>query len=65
MTWSLALLETAAGITRLIVRARAAPGYHPPFRLPLWTLRTLVLWGHFIMQRRQLIGIARRAEASR
>jgi hypothetical protein len=44
------------------VRSRVAAGYHPPFGLPDWTVKTLVPWGHAVMQRKQLRGIARRAE---
>lgn len=62
MTWTFVLEEPEPGVTRLIVRARAGPGYHPPFGLPSWTIRTLVRWGHGVMQRKQLLGIARRAE---
>lgn len=63
MTWAFVLEEPAPGVTRLIVRARAGGGYRPPFGLPVWTTRTLVRWGHGIMQRKQLRGIATRAEA--
>jgi len=31
--------------------------------LPRWTVRTLVPLGHALMQRKQLLGIARRVEA--
>ena len=61
-TWAFVLEEPAPGVTRLIVRARAGRGYRPPFGLPVWTARTLVKWGHGIMQRKQLRGIASRAE---
>jgi len=64
MTWAFVLEEIEGGITRLIVRARARSGYRPPFGLPTWTIRTLVPWGHFLMLRKQLVGIARRVEAS-
>jgi hypothetical protein len=63
MTWAFVLREPAAGVTRLVVRARGGRGYRPPFHLPMWSLKTLVAWGHAVMQRRQLLGIARRAEA--
>jgi hypothetical protein len=62
VTWAFVLEKLAPARTRLLVRARAAAGYHPPYHLPLWTIRTLVPLGHAIMQRRQLLGIARRAE---
>ena len=63
-TWAFVLENTGTGSTRLIVRARAAAGYPPPFGLPRWTANTLVRWGHFIMQRKQLLGIAERGEAA-
>ncbi|HET7456813.1 MAG TPA: hypothetical protein VFJ74_04095 [Gemmatimonadaceae bacterium] len=63
MTWAFVLEEPRPGTTRLIARARARAGYKPPFGLPRWTLKTVVPWGHLIMQRKQLLGIARRAEA--
>jgi hypothetical protein len=62
MTWSFTLEEPAVGLTRLIVRARVGAGYRPPYGLPDWSLRTIVAWGHFLMQRKQLVGIARRVE---
>jgi hypothetical protein len=61
-TWAFVLEEPEAGSTRLIVRARGGADYRPPFGLPRWTVGTLVPWGHAIMQRKQLLGIARRAE---
>ena len=62
MTWAFVLEERQPGVTRLIARARERRGYQPPFGLPHWTVRTLVPWGHLIRQRKQLLGIARRAE---
>jgi hypothetical protein len=62
-TWAFVLEEPAPSITRLIVRARAAEDYQPPFGLPRWTVSNLVRLGHFIMQRKQLLGIASRVEA--
>jgi hypothetical protein len=62
-TWAFVLEEQEPGSTRLIVRARGGADYQPPFGLPRWTVSTLVPWGHAIMQRKQLLGIARRAEA--
>ena len=60
-TWSLVLDETAPDRTRLIARSCAAGGY-PFFGLPAWLGMPVVRLVHFIMQRKQLIGIARRAE---
>jgi uncharacterized protein YndB with AHSA1/START domain len=62
-TWAFVVEEKEAGSTRLIVRARGGADYRPPFGLPRWTVSTLVPWGHAIMQRKQLLGIARRVEA--
>lgn len=63
-TWAFVLVEQEPGSTRLIVRARGGADYRPPFGLPGWTVNTLVPWGHAIMQRKQLVGIAQRAEAT-
>jgi pimeloyl-ACP methyl ester carboxylesterase len=57
------LEEAAPGVTRLIVRARGGPGYR--FHgLPLQLTRLAARVAHFIMQRKQLLGIARRAEGT-
>ena len=63
MTWAFVVEQPELGSTRLIVRARGGADYQPPFGLPRWTVTTLVPTGHAIMQRKQLLGIARRAEA--
>jgi pimeloyl-ACP methyl ester carboxylesterase/membrane protease YdiL (CAAX protease family) len=63
VTWTFVLDEAAAGVTRLLVRARGGPGYR--FHgLPLLVTRLVVRVVHFIMQRKQLLGIAKRAEAA-
>lgn len=62
MTWAFVIEEATPGTTRLIVRARAGRDYRPPYGLPTWTITSLVPWGHFIMQRKQLLGIRERAE---
>jgi hypothetical protein len=49
------------GATRLIVRARAGAGYQF-HSMPWWLAKRIVPFGHFVMQRKQLLGIARRAE---
>jgi hypothetical protein len=60
VTWTFVLQE-AHGWTRLIVRARAGSGYS--FQgLPPWISLGVGEIVHFVMQRRQLIGIATRAE---
>ena len=59
-TWAFVLDEMGSDQTRLIVRGRAGPGYH--FHgLPLWLLKLIAPVGHYIMQRKQLLEIARRA----
>lgn len=63
-TWAFVLEEPSPGRTRLIVRARGDDRYRPPFGLPRWTVNTLVPLGHAILQRKQLLGIARRAETA-
>ena len=47
--------------TRLIVRGRVASGYRP-YGLPEWLAVRVGRSAHFIMQRKQLLSIARRAE---
>jgi hypothetical protein len=63
MTWAFALKEPTPETTRLIVRARAGEGYRPSIGVPDWTISTFTAWGHRLMQQKQLLGIARRAEA--
>jgi hypothetical protein len=47
----------------MIVRGRVAAGYRP-YGLPEWLAVLLGRPAHFIMQRKQLLDIARRAEAN-
>src|SRR5208337_263716 len=63
-TWAFVLEQPQPGQTRLIVRGRVAPGYRP-FGLPQWIALPFGRLAHFIMERKQLLGIARRAEALR
>jgi hypothetical protein len=62
-TWAFVLEEPLPGHTRLLVRGRVAPGYRP-YGLPEWLALPLGRVAHFVMQRKQLLGIARRAERS-
>ena len=63
VTWTFVLDEVAPGVTRLLVRVRGGPGYR--FHgLPLPLTRLVVRVVHFIMQRKQLLGIRRRAEST-
>lgn len=61
-TWAFVLEEPQPDRTRLLVRGRVAPGYRP-YGLPQWLALPTGALAHFIMQRKQLLGIARRAEA--
>jgi len=62
MTWAFVLEPSDHGFTRLIVRARAGSGYR--FRGLPWPIeKRIIEIVHFIMQRKQLLGIAARAEA--
>jgi len=64
VTWAFVLQPLSARSTRLIVRARAGPGYR--FRGLPWSLTKAVApVVHFIMQRKQLLGVASRAEKAR
>jgi hypothetical protein len=63
VTWTFVLEGRVGTSTRLIVRARADQGYS--FRgLPPWLSRPIVRVVHFVMQRKQLLGIAQRVESS-
>ena len=62
MTWAFVLDTVNEGTTRLVVRARAARGY-PFYGLPPSIGMPFIRFGHFIMQRRQLLSIAYRAES--
>jgi len=62
-TWAFVLEQTQPDQTRLIVRGRVASGYRP-YGLPQWFALSTGRIAHFIMQRKQLLGIARRAEAN-
>jgi hypothetical protein len=61
-TWTFVIEEREPDATRLIVRARAAHGYRL-FGLPTWLSLIPARVVHFIMERKQLLGIAKRAEA--
>ena len=64
VTWVFVLDEVSPGVTRLLVRARGGSGYR--FHgLPLQLTRVVARFVHFVMQRKQLLGIAERAEALR
>ncbi|MGA7078758.1 MAG: SRPBCC family protein [Terriglobales bacterium] len=60
-TWAFVLEQPQPDQTRLIVRGRVASGYRP-YGLPEWLAVRVGRLAHFIMQRKQLLGIARRAE---
>jgi hypothetical protein len=64
MTWAFVLHVTDAGFTRLVVRARGARGY-PFYGLPPVIGMPLIRLVHFVMQRKQLLGLASRVEGRR
>jgi hypothetical protein len=61
MSWAFVLDPVDATTTRLITRCRALPRNLPIAVLLRFAIRPV----HFAMQRRQLLNIRRRAEASR
>ena len=63
VTWTFVLDEETPGVTRLLARARGGPGYRF-HSLPLFLTRLAVRAVHFVMQRKQLLGIKRRAEST-
>ena len=61
LTCAFVLEDVEHGSTRLIARARGGRGYQ--FHgLPWWLTKRIIPVVHFIMQRKQLLGIAKRAE---
>jgi hypothetical protein len=63
VTWAFVLEDRAGSSTRLIARARGGHGYR--FHgLPPWLSLLVVRCVHLVMQRKQLLGIARRVESS-
>lgn len=60
-TWAFILEPLQPGQTRLIVRGRVASGYRP-YGLPEWFATRVGRMAHFIMERKQLLDIARRVE---
>ncbi len=60
-SWAFVLEQPQPDQTRLIVRGRVAPGYRP-YGVPQWLAVPAGAMAHFIMQRKQLLEIARRAE---
>jgi len=61
VTWSFVLEPVGAEATRLLVRARGDRGYRF-FGMPEWMSRAAVRLVHFVMERRQLLGLAARVE---
>jgi hypothetical protein len=62
VTWSFVLEASGPTTTRLIVRARGGPNYRF-HHLPTWMVKRIVPVIHYVMQRKQLLGIARRTES--
>jgi hypothetical protein len=63
VTWTFVLEEVTPVVTRLLVRVRGGHGYRF-HRLPLPLTRIVIRVVHFIMQRKQLLGIRRRVEST-
>jgi hypothetical protein len=61
VTWAFVLDPIQDGSTRLLVRVRASSRYRVR-RLPSWVEDRVIRLVHFVMQRKQLLGLARRAE---
>ena len=61
VTWTFVLEDAPPNFTRLLVRARASAGYRSPW-MPVWLAKQLMPVLDFIMQRKQLLEIAARAE---
>ena len=64
VTWAFVLDEIDEATSRLITRARGGRGY-PFYGLPPALGMPLIRLAHFVMERKQLLGIARRAESAR
>lgn len=62
VSWAFVLRDEGLHRTRLIVRARGSAEY-PFYGLPALIGKPLVTFVHFIMERKQLLGIAERAES--
>ncbi len=62
-SWAFVLQQVGAEQTQLIVRGRVASGYRP-FGLPQWLAVLTGRPAHFLMQRKQLLNIKRRAQES-
>jgi hypothetical protein len=62
-TWAFILEPRQPNFTRLIVRGRVAAEYHP-YGLPQWLALVLARPTHFLMERKQLLGIRKRVEAT-
>ena len=62
MTWAFVLRSLPGNRTRLIVRARGSHDY-PFYGLPRFIGQPLIRFAHFVMERKQLHGIAMRVES--
>jgi hypothetical protein len=63
VTWTFVLAEGENGCTRLVVRARGRADYASQ-RQHWWQVQPILRVIHFAMERRQLLGIASRVEAT-
>lgn len=62
VTWAFRLDDAGPDCTRLVVRASGGPGYRW-HGLPVAITKLVIRLVHFVMERKQLLGIAKRAEA--
>ena len=62
-TWAFVLEPASDDSTRLVVRVRGSRDYQF-HRIPKWLTRRVIPAVHFVMQRKQLLNIARLAEQS-
>jgi hypothetical protein len=63
VTWAFVLFDGGGTTTRLVVRVRGAAGYRL-LGLPMSLSTVIVPLVHLVMERKQLLGIASRAEAA-
>jgi hypothetical protein len=63
VTWAFVLEDRGAESTRLMVRVRGARGYRF-FGLSPWLSGRIIRAVHFVMERKQLLGIAQRVESA-
>ena len=61
-TWAFVFERLQPKSSGLIVRGHVAPGYHP-YNLPQWVALPLARPAHFILERKELVSLDRRADS--